>query len=250
MEVLRGALGLDWVETLREAVDEALARPSPLGRQLARDGGAFFSDLYLSAHFPRFRDFAMEGPLARLLGELAGLDAVTLFTDELLVKEPHTRLETPWHHDASYWPIAGSQIYSVWLPLDAVHEDSGALQFARGSHRWNRRFHPTDFDTGATRVTSEDEEALPPVSELVDPEDVFTAEVEPGDVVVFNALTLHRAGGNPRGLTRRRAVVLRLVGPDVRFAPRPRTLPLIWAPLISPGDPLDDALFPKLWSRT
>ncbi|MCB9529461.1 MAG: hypothetical protein H6701_13935 [Myxococcales bacterium] len=37
---------------------------------------------------------------------------------------------------------------------------------------------------------------------------------------------------------------------DVRYDPRPRTLPLIWAPRLAPGQPLgDDPLFPTLWTR-
>jgi len=46
-----------------------------------------------------------------------------------------------------------------------------------------------------------------------------------------------------------RAVVLRLVGPSVVYEPRPRTIPLIWAPALAPGSPLgaDRELFPRVW---
>jgi len=66
---------------------------------------------------------------------------------------------------------------------------------------------------------------------------------------VFHALTLHRAFGNTLPDARRRAVALRLVGPDVVYEPRPRTIPLIWAPALAPGNPLgaDPELFPRLW---
>lgn len=248
--VLRSVIPPRWLDHLAAALDAALARPSPLGQQFARAGGAFHSDLYLSASFPAFRAFAFESELGAAVGAVAGVDRVVMFTDELLVKEPRTIVETPWHHDYSYWPIAGEQVWSAWIPLDAVEAGTGALEFVRGSHDWRRVFHPSDFDTGAARVTRPEEEVMPDIDRLVGPEGRAVAEAEPGDVVVFHALTLHRASGNPHPERRRRAIVLRLVGPDVRYDPRPRTLPLIWAPRLAPGQPLgDDPLFPTLWTR-
>lgn len=248
--VMRGLVDFTWVETLRRAVAEALAAPTPLGHQLVTAEGTFTSDMYLSQSFPEFWRFAAKGPVAAALGERAALSVVRLFTDELLVKAPQTSQETPWHHDAPYWPLRGAQIYSAWIPLDPVTRSSGALRFVRGSHRWDRRFHPVDFDTGARRITSADEEALPDLSALSEARDVLTAEVEPGDVVLFHGLTLHAASGNPRPDIPRRAVVLRLVGPDVVWDPRPRTLPLPWAPRLAPGEPLGGELFPVLWERS
>lgn len=248
--VLRSVIPPRWLDHLADALDEALARPSPLGQQFARAGGAFHSDLYLSASFPAFRAFAFESEIGAAVGAVAGVDRVVMFTDELLVKEPRTTVETPWHHDYSYWPIAGEQVWSAWIPLDAVEAGTGALEFVRGSHDWRRVFHPSDFDTGAERVTRPEEEAMPDIDRLVGPADRAVAEAAPGDAVVFHALTLHRASGNPHPERRRRAIVLRLVGPDVVYDPRPRTLPLIWGPRLAPGQPLgDDPLFPTLWTR-
>lgn len=244
---LPAAISPHWVAHLAAALDAALAKPSPLGQQFARTGGAFHSDLYLSASFPAFRRFTAESGIGARLAAATGLDRVVLFTDELLVKEPETRAETPWHHDYSYWPIAGEQVYSAWIPLDEVDADTGALEFVRGSHRWRKVFHPSDFDTGAERVTRPDEESMPDIDALVGPDDREVVPAAPGDCVVFHGLTLHRASGNPRPDRRRRAIVLRIVGPDVRYDPRPRTLPLLWAPRLAPGDPLGgDPLFPTL----
>ncbi len=245
---LPGVLGPDWLGHLERALDEALARPSPLGQQFAGDRGGFHSDLYLSHAFPAFRSFVTESGIARAMAEATGLSQVVLFTDELLVKEPRTPIDTPWHHDYSYWPLSGEAVYSIWIPLDDVRRDTGALEFVRGSHLWGQAYHPKSFDTGADRVTHAAEQPVPDVDAVVDPADRIVAECEPGDCVLFHARTLHRASGNP-GPGRRRAIVLRLVGPDVRFDPRPHTLPLIWAPRLSPGEPLAaDPLFPTVWS--
>jgi len=106
--VLRGVLDAAWLQHLSAALDEALATPTPLAQNFAgTQGGAFRSDLYLSSAFASFREFAMRSPVGELGARMLGVEHVTLFTDELLVKEPGTPQETPWHHDMPYWPIGG-----------------------------------------------------------------------------------------------------------------------------------------------
>ncbi len=248
--VLPSAVSAAWLTHLSAALEAALDHPSPLGQQFARDGGAFYSDLYLSASFPAFRRFTAESGIGALVAAVTGMARVMLFTDELLVKEAGTLAETPWHHDSPYWPVAGEQIYSLWIPLDDVDAESGALEFVRGSHRWGRAFGPIDFGSGVARRTRADEEPLPDIDAVVPPDQRALAPCRAGDALIFHGSTLHRASGNRRGDRRRRAVVLRLVGPDVRFDPRPTTLPLIWAPRLAPGEALDgDPLFPVLYPR-
>lgn len=247
--VVRGALDAGWLRHLHAALDEALAAPTPLAQNLAgTQGGAFRSDMYLSSAFASFREFALRSPIGELGARLLGVESATLFNDELLVKEPGTPQETPWHHDMPYWPLGGDSVCSVWIPLDRVTRHVGALEFLRGSHRWGRRFHPRNFDSGSDRPTEAREESLQAFI-ASDPEQIITTEADPGDCIVFHALTLHRAFGNTLPDARRRAVALRLVGPDVVYQPRPRTIPLIWAPAVAPGNPLgtDPELFPRLW---
>lgn len=247
--VVRDALDAAWIRHLDAALDEALAAPTPLAHNLAgTQGGAFRSDMYLSSAFASFREFAMRSPVGELGARLLGVEHVTLFNDELLVKEPGTPQETPWHHDMPYWPLGGDSVCSVWIPLDRVTRQVGALEFLRGSHGWGRRFHPRNFDSGSDRATDPREESLQAFVARA-PDQIITTEADPGDCIVFHALTLHRAFGNPLPDARRRAVVLRLVGPNVVYQPRPRTIPLIWAPALAPGNPLgiDPVLFPRLW---
>lgn len=247
--VVRGALDAGWLRHLHAALDEALAAPTPLAQNLAgTQGGAFRSDMYLSSAFASFREFALRSPVGELGARLLGVESATLFNDELLVKEPATPQETPWHHDMPYWPLGGDSVCSVWIPLDRVTRHVGALEFLRGSHRWGRRFHPRNFDSGSDRPTEAREESLQAFI-ASDPEQIITTEADPGDCIVFHALTLHRAFGNTLPDARRRAVAIRIVGPDVVYQPRPRTIPLIWAPAVAPGSPLgtDPELFPRLW---
>ena len=64
---------------------------------------------------------------------------------------------------------------------------------------------------------------VPDIEADRDAHEILGWELEPGDAVAFHMLTLHAAAGTA---TRRRAFSLRLIGDDVRFAPRPhRTSP-------------------------
>jgi ectoine hydroxylase-related dioxygenase (phytanoyl-CoA dioxygenase family) len=88
---------------------------------------------------------------------------------------------------------------------------------------------------------------VPDVDADRDAFDIRGWAMQPGDAVAFNMLTLHAAAGSP---TRRRAFSVRLVGDDVRWAPRPhRTSPPFeeLAGVLAAGDPLEHELFPVLW---
>jgi ectoine hydroxylase-related dioxygenase (phytanoyl-CoA dioxygenase family) len=79
--------------------------------------------------------------------------------------------------------------------------------------------------------------------------DILGWELEPGDAVAFNMLTLHAAAGSRN---RRRAFSVRLVGDDVRFAARPHATSPAFPELegvLAHGDELDHPLFPRLFGR-
>jgi ectoine hydroxylase-related dioxygenase (phytanoyl-CoA dioxygenase family) len=243
--VLLPRLFSERVIDFRSAIEIALRRPTPLARDFARnEQGSFYSDMYLSAWFPEFRRL-----LSPRIGEVAArfLDSrkIFLFNDEILIKSPNTERETPWHHDMSYWPLSGSKVCSLWIALDSIDKRNGGMELLRGSHRWTTNFHPRDFDTGDDRITSSDEVSVQ--TAVIDPRDVVSFEVEPGDALVFHARTLHRAFGNRHPDSPRRALVYRLVGDDVTYSPRRGTIPLIWAPDLAPGELFRDTeLFPQL----
>jgi ectoine hydroxylase-related dioxygenase (phytanoyl-CoA dioxygenase family) len=90
---------------------------------------------------------------------------------------------------------------------------------------------------------------VPDVETDRDAFEILGWELEPGDAVAFNMLTLHAAAGSKH---RRRAFSVRLVGDDVRLAARPHptspTFPELEGEL-APGDALEHPLFPLLWPR-
>jgi ectoine hydroxylase-related dioxygenase (phytanoyl-CoA dioxygenase family) len=235
---LRGVLTPAEVETLRAGIERNIAEPSALGLQ----EGAFFEDFCNWQRIPEFESVIRGSRLPEVAAELMGASEVRLFHDHVLVKEAGSQERTPWHQDQPYYCIDGMQNVSFWIPLDPVRAEN-TLQFVAGSHASGTWYMPRSFVKGTAMVF--DEGALEEVPEIDDSHEVLGWPLEPGDAVAFHMLTLHQAAGSA---TRRRAFSLRLLGDDVRYAPRPhRTSPPFPGLDLPAGSPMDHPLFPLLW---
>ena len=183
---------------------------------------------------------------------------VLLFEDSVLVKEPSAPERTVWHQDLSYFHVEGEQLCTTWCPLDPTTPETGAVRYARGSHRWDDVFRPNLF-VSTMSIPGTEGRDVPDVDALAAAGDfeILTFTTEPGDVVVHHARTLHAAGGNRSATQRRRAISVRYCGDDVRVhiragaplkptsTPSPtairsglrasRRLPLSAGPPVSPG---------------
>ena len=69
---------------------------------------------------------------------------------------------------------------------------------------------------------------------------ILSWDVEPGDAILFDALTVHGSKGNTSRTRRRRAITTRWAGDDVVYAPRKATMPILWTHGLRPGDTSPD----------
>lgn len=244
---LRGMFDAEWVELLRAAIDQDKAAPSKMAKNINEEGGTgdFSSDTFVWRHLEGFRRAVFESPGAAIAGAVMGAEKVNLIFDQILVKEPGTSTRTLWHHDGTYWPVAGDQIATLWVALDHVGPETGAVEYVKGSHRWGQRFLAVSFDP-----RQKYEEDLPPVPDIDADRDRYEFaqfEMAPGDCTLHHALTVHGAPGNASQNARRRAYVQRWAGDDVRYNPRPNLQRMLEDPKLAPGAPLDSPLFPAVW---
>ncbi len=245
---LEGMFDSDWLTRLATLVDDDLADPGPLNMELEQTdkAGRFFFDTFMWTRKEGFRDFVFSSPAAKIAARMSRSRKVNIFFDQLLIKEPGTEEPTPWHNDLPYWPIDGSRICTVWLALDRVTADSGAVEYVKGSHRWGTGYHPPAF-AGDNRYRTE-YPAVPDIEAMRGELEIVAFDLEPGDCTVHHALTVHGAPGNARADRRRRAVVTRWAGDDVVYRPRPNIQPMAWDPHIAPGGPIDSDLWPVIWT--
>ncbi len=247
--VLRKMFDMDWVENLRQWADEDMAAPGRLHQELTPKGkkGRFYFNTFMWTYHPGFRRFVHESPAAEIAGRVMQSDKANIFFDQLLVKEPGTEERTPWHHDMPYWPVRGRQVATIWLALDPVTAETGAVEYVKGSHNWGESFRPPAF-AGDERYKI-DLPKVPDIDAARDQYEFVQYELEPGDCTVHHGLLVHGAPGNARGNTRRRAVVSRWGGDDAVYHPLPDIQEMMWDPEIAADGPLDSDLWPVIWER-
>jgi ectoine hydroxylase-related dioxygenase (phytanoyl-CoA dioxygenase family) len=246
---LPGFLAPELVERLAAGVERDLAEPGPLAITMepADGSGRFVEDFCRWREIPEYREVVETSGMGAAAAELMGSGEVRLFHDHMLVKEAGSSIRTPWHQDQPFYCIDGSKTISFWIPLDPVSRPA-AVEFVAGTHsgKW---FMPRSFLAGSALVFDEGTlEEVPDVEADRDAFPILGWEMQPGDAVAFNMLTLHAAGPADR---RRRAVSFRLIGEDVTYGPRPhRTSPPFpgLEDELEAGEPMAlDRLFPVLY---
>lgn len=211
--------------------------------------GSFLLDTGITARLREFRRFVTKGPGPDIAAALLGGDQVNFLGDQIFVKEPGTRERTAFHQDATYFEIDGDQCCVLWIPVDPVTPETGALTYLRGSHRDGKLYQPNVF-VSRTPLPGAEGDVLPDIEGNLSDYDAVQFAAEPGDVIVHHYKTVHGAGGNTSRYQVRRAASLRYCGDDIRFRTRP------WAPKqlhhtheLKDGDPLSGTDFPVVWQR-
>jgi ectoine hydroxylase-related dioxygenase (phytanoyl-CoA dioxygenase family) len=222
--ILRNVVPAEWIERMRAAVDRILAAPTAFSSDMtAGSGGRFYGDFFIWREDEDFRAFIFESPLAHIAQRMMRAKKVNFFYEQLLVKEPGTGARTPWHQDMPYWCVGGWQVASIWVPFDRATPDNGVVTYVRGSHLWGKMFRPRSFGSRPRESDAEtaDLEEAPDIDARPQDFEFVTGVLQPGDVFVHHARTLHGAPGNSSANQRRRALATRWTGDDAFFDDRP-----------------------------
>ncbi|MDJ0788285.1 MAG: phytanoyl-CoA dioxygenase family protein [Myxococcota bacterium] len=243
----RGLLPDRWVERMAAAIDRNVEHPSLLGGAVSMRDANFSGDLFVWKLDDDFRDFVYESPAARIAQQLLGSRVVRHFYDQLFVKPPGCHVPTPWHHDITFWPVDPScrGLCSLWITFDEVERASSGLEFVKGSHRWERRFKAITPNYDPYMADSDYEDA-PDIDADRASYDLFCPDLQPGDMLIFNAHVVHGSSGNHSTDQPRRALASRWCDDSVVFEPRHATMPLLWDHGLEAGEFLAGSLFPQI----
>jgi ectoine hydroxylase-related dioxygenase (phytanoyl-CoA dioxygenase family) len=141
------------VEALRDAVEIAMADPGPYAMEFNDpDGAKFIGEVFVSNRIPVVRDILVNSSLGEIAGKLMGSQTVRFFFDHLLVKEAGSTLPTPWHQDAPYFPMNGFDCCGIWIALDHVNAENGAVEYLKGTHKGDTLYAPRSFAKGHSYV--------------------------------------------------------------------------------------------------
>ena len=193
---VRGAFSEADLALAETAIEANLAEPSERALVASRsdDPGLFFEDFCNWRRLPELEGVARDSPAAAIAGELMGAEEVRFYHDHVLVKEPGTTQRTPWHQDQPYYNVAGTQTCSVWLPVDPVSR-AATLEFVAGSHHGPWLMPRTFMDNEAKWFPEGALEDLPDIESDRSAYEIIGWELQPGDAVFFNMLTVHGSGG-------------------------------------------------------
>ncbi len=246
---IRGVFDPDELATAARAIEIVLASPSPIAQVAsgADDPGSFFEDFCRWREIPEIEQLARHSRVPQIAAVLMSTPQVRFYHDHVLVKEGGTRQRTPWHQDQPYYNVDGAGV-SAWIPVDPVPE-AGCLELLASSHRgpW---LMPRTFLAGEAKWFPEGSLAeLPDIEADRQAFDIRRFELEPGDAVFFDFLTVHGAPGFPYS-GRRRVLSLRYLSAAARHAPRAwRTSPPFdgLEEELPAGAVMDHPLFPVVW---
>ena len=251
--VLRQLLTPGEVELLAAGIDANLSHPSSRAKVASTrdDPGFFLEDFCCWQENEFYRRLIFESQIGPVGGRLMRSRSARLYHDHMLTKEPGTRARTPWHQDQPYYNIAGQQNCSFWIPVDPVSRES-TLEFVAGSHRGPWLMPRSFMDAEAKWFPEGSLAELPDIDANRQRHRVLGWALEPGDAVCFHMLTLHASGG-VGGARRRRVFSVRLLGDDIRHAPRRWPTSPDFPGLVQQlpaGAPMEHPLFPQLWQET
>ncbi len=244
--LLRGLARPDEAAAFRSVVSSAVARCNRERRPLAeRDtyGKAFLQVMNLWREDGDVRRFVFSSRFARVAAELLGVERVRIYHDQALVKEPGGG-HTPWHQDAIYWPLDGTQCVTMWMPLVDVTPEMGVMTFVSGSNTG---------ELGDAAISDDSEAHFDALVHRTAATLSVPSKMSAGDVTFHGGWTLHKAGPNTSEVTREVMTVIYFAS-DVKVRTptndSQRADLARWLPGLVPGDPAASELNPVVPGKT
>ncbi|MEM7293709.1 MAG: phytanoyl-CoA dioxygenase family protein [Pseudomonadota bacterium] len=186
-----------------------------------------------------------------MAGQVMRSRCAQFFHEHAFMKEAGTQHATPWHQDIPYYCVSGEQSVSIYVALDEVAQEQ-AVQYVRGSHRWNETYYPTvwldesEFNVGGEGYTG----SVPDIEANRDEYDIASWPLQAGDTILFSFKTLHgtTAATMPRG---RSAFSTRWMGDDIHYLERDGiTSPPYENMGTQNGERMREDWFPVVWKTT
>lgn len=144
----------------------------------------------------RWLAFCARPELLALVAQVIGPDVV-LWGSQLFCKPAGTGLAVPWHQDGHFWPIRPLATCTVWVAIDDVDAENGAMLFVPGSHRTRELFpHAADHSEESALNARLAPEHLDLARAEVD-------ELKSGELSLHDVYLVH--GSEPNRSARRRA---------------------------------------------
>ncbi len=159
-------------------------------------------------HCEALYDLCIEPRILDYVQDLLGENLVCWGT-HFFCKEPGDTKRVSWHQDASYWPLTPSRTVTVWLAIDDVDEENGAMKLVPRSHL-HGQIAFADSDASEQNVLFQSVH-----NPLQYGDEPVSVNLKAGEISLHSDLLLH--GSEPNPSTRRRCgLTMRFVPPEVQ----------------------------------
>lgn len=150
------------------------------------DHDPWFHEWFVSGRFREVAELLLDGP-------------VIPKNMQYFNKPPGVGRPTPPHQDGYYFMLDPCEAVTMWFALDDVDEENGCVRYVRGSHKDGMREHARTNTLGFSQ-------GIVDYPADQDHETEIACPAKPGDLLVHDAMTIHRADGNRSSSRPRRAL--------------------------------------------
>lgn len=135
---------------------------------------------------------------------LTGCEDLTILNMQMFEKHPQISKPTRSHQDNAYFKVTPAIATTFWISLDYIDKENGSLYYSPKSNLYPTQKHSRYNNNTTFRIRS----GVPGLSMCL-PDHDESLDVcmitNPGDVLIHNCNTIHRAGKNNSN-KRRRAI--------------------------------------------
>jgi ectoine hydroxylase-related dioxygenase (phytanoyl-CoA dioxygenase family) len=191
---IKSVLSKDEAEFYREIIDEVvkertrgdnrpLSERTPYEREFLQCG-------HLWWEYPEIKGLTLSRRLGSIAKQLLKASKIRLWHDQALYKLPGGDATLP-HQDVSYWPMKERLAGTLWIALDNVTEEMGAMSFVPGTHKagidgYNHRIE--DAINNESKILE--------LSTKIVKKETVSFNLEPGDATFHHGLTVHFTKAN------------------------------------------------------
>ena len=212
------------------------------------DGGVLGDDFYdnvftqrvnLWQTSPAIKELVLNRDIGRMAATLEDIPGVRLWHDQALFKSPWAN-PTAWHIDNPYWSFYSKHATTIWIALDDVTMQNGAL------YCLPEAYHQASYENVA--IGKNVGSLFDVYPDWKDREPVCI-EMKAGDASFHNGLTPHAAGPNMTPLPRRAFAIIYM--PDgSKYNGQRNVLPQELLASLNKGDVLNNNDFnPMIYPR-